>query len=70
MHNVLLDTVRAPSSRGVGPKGNVIVNYKALEIDYENGAVNFENGNIATVDLIIAADGIRESQHRTLVCIF
>ncbi|KAH8672595.1 salicylate hydroxylase [Tricladium varicosporioides] len=59
MHNVLLDTVKAESSDEMGPQGEIIVNHKALEVLPEKGIIKFENGNTATADLIIAADGIR-----------
>jgi salicylate hydroxylase len=61
MHNVLMDTVKAESSEEMGPQGKIVTNHKALDVDVEAGVVNFENGNIVTADLIIAADGIRVS---------
>lgn len=59
MHNVLLATVSAPTSREMGPQGKILVNHKALDVDFEKGTIRFENGNTAAADLIIAADGIR-----------
>lgn len=63
MHNVLLDTVKAASSKEVGPQGKIFVNHKALEVNEEEGTIKFENGNTAKADLIIAADGIRVCYH-------
>lgn len=59
MHNVLLDTVKAESSEKMGPQGKIVVNHKGVEVSAEKGFIKFENGNTATADLIIAADGIR-----------
>ncbi|KAF5208482.1 putative FAD-dependent monooxygenase [Clavispora lusitaniae] len=49
----------ATSKEGKGVPCELIVNHKAVEVDFETGHVKFENGNEATADLIIAADGIR-----------
>jgi len=62
MHNVLMDTVREESSEELGPRGSIVTNHKALNVDHETGLITFENGNTAMADLIIAADGIRVSQ--------
>jgi len=59
MHNVLLDTVQADPSEEMGPRGQIVVNHKAVEVLPEKGIIRFENGNSATADLVIAADGIR-----------
>jgi salicylate hydroxylase len=64
MHNVLLDTVKAESSKEKGPQGRIVVNHKALEVDAEKEFVRFENGSTTTGDLVIAADGIRVSSTR------
>ncbi len=61
MHNVLMDTITAPSSKEMGPQGKIVVNHKALEVNPEAGTIKFENGTTAAADLIIAADGIRVS---------
>jgi hypothetical protein len=58
MHTVLLDTVKVESSKEMGLQGKIVVNRKTLEVNIEKGFIKFENGNTATVDLIIAADGI------------
>ncbi|RDW72761.1 FAD-dependent monooxygenase [Aspergillus mulundensis] len=44
---------------GEGPKCILEINHKAIEIDAEAGVIRFENGQKATADLIVAADGIR-----------
>lgn len=59
MHSVLLDTAKAESSKEMGPQGKIVVNHKAVEVLSEKGIIKFENGDSATADLIIAADGIR-----------
>lgn len=57
IHNVLKDY--AVSSEGDGMPCELLMNHKAVKVDYETGYVEFENGNTITVDLIVAADGIR-----------
>lgn len=49
----------ATAAEGKGEPCKLILNHKAVEVDYETGYVKFENGNETSVDLIIAADGIR-----------
>jgi salicylate hydroxylase len=44
---------------GEGPKCELKVNFKAIEVNAEEGVVRFENGAEASADIIIAADGIR-----------
>jgi hypothetical protein len=53
-----LDTVKAQSSKETGLQRKIVVNHKVLEVNVEKGFVKFENGNTATLDLIVAADGI------------
>jgi hypothetical protein len=53
-----LDTVKAQSSKEMGLQRKIVVNHKVLEVNVEKGFVKFENSNTATVDLIVAADGI------------
>ena len=36
------------------------------KVDYETGAVTFENGRTVTVDLIIGADGIRVNTYTSI----
>jgi salicylate hydroxylase len=57
IHNVLKDT--ATSQSGKGEPCKLEVWHKATSIDAEQGKIVFENGNETTVDVIIAADGIR-----------
>lgn len=57
IHNVLKKY--ATSKEGKGTPCELIVNHKAVKVDYESGYIKFENGNEVTADLIIAADGIR-----------
>jgi salicylate hydroxylase len=44
---------------GEGPKCELKVNFKAIEVNAEKGVVRFENGAEASADIIVAADGIR-----------
>ncbi|PYI25856.1 salicylate hydroxylase [Aspergillus indologenus CBS 114.80] len=44
---------------GEGPKCVLKVNHKAASLDAEAGRIEFENGETASADLIVAADGIR-----------
>lgn len=47
------------SEEGKGTPCKLLVNHKAIEVDYKTGFVRFENGLTATSDLVVAADGIR-----------
>ncbi|KAJ5684880.1 uncharacterized protein N7477_001225 [Penicillium maclennaniae] len=44
---------------GEGPQCELKVNHKAVEVNAEEGTIRFENGVQVTVDMIVAADGIR-----------
>jgi salicylate hydroxylase len=44
---------------GEGPKCRLKVNFKATDVNAESGIISFENGNEASADIIVAADGIR-----------
>ncbi|CUM66660.1 uncharacterized protein PRCAT00004336001 [Priceomyces carsonii] len=57
LHTVLMD--KATSSEGKGEPCELILNHKAVNIDYEKGHIVFENGEETSADLIVAADGIR-----------
>lgn len=57
IHNVLKDA--ATSEEGAGHPCQLILNHKAVKVDYESGHVEFDNGAEADADLIVAADGIR-----------
>lgn len=57
LHNVLKDT--ATTESGTGSPCKLEVFHKAVSIDTAAGTITFENGKTSTVDLIIAADGIR-----------
>lgn len=57
IHNVLKKY--ATCEEGEGTPCKLLVNHKAIKVDYETGYVKFENGNERFADLIIAADGIR-----------
>jgi hypothetical protein len=41
------------------------VNFKAIEVNAEEGVLRFENGTEASADIIVAADGIRVRGERT-----
>lgn len=56
MHAMIMDS--AVGSRGEGEPAKLVVNHKAKDIDLETGKVTFHNGNTATHDVIIGADGI------------
>jgi len=56
LHRILLDT--ALSEVGVGRSCVLVTDHRAVEVDAERGRVRFENGNVVTADLVIAADGI------------
>ncbi|EGV64823.1 FAD-dependent 2-polyprenyl-6-methoxyphenol hydroxylase [Yamadazyma tenuis] len=57
IHQVLKDY--ATSEEGEGKPCELLLNHKATKVDYNTGFVEFENGTTITVDLVIAADGIR-----------
>jgi len=57
LHTLLKQT--AVQESGEGNPCKLEVWHKAVEIDPEEGLITFENGNKATADVIIAADGIR-----------
>lgn len=57
IHNVIKDY--ATSSEGEGVPCELLVNHKAIKVDYETGHIEFENGSTFDADLIVAADGIR-----------
>lgn len=57
IHNVLKKY--ATAEEGGGRQCQLVVNHKAVEVDYKTGTVRFENGNTVVADLIVAADGIR-----------
>ncbi|KAJ5125096.1 uncharacterized protein N7515_008921 [Penicillium bovifimosum] len=44
---------------GDGPKCELKVNFKAIDVNSESGVIQFENGVEASADIIVAADGIR-----------
>ncbi|GAB7356232.1 hypothetical protein MBLNU459_g7051t1 [Dothideomycetes sp. NU459] len=57
IHKALLKS--AFGEDGEGPACTLKVNHKAVEMKEDEGFVKFENGETATADLIVAADGIR-----------
>ncbi|BDD62862.1 hypothetical protein MAP00_007817 [Monascus purpureus] len=57
IHKQLLKS--AFEEAGGGPAGVLKVNHKAIDMDPVAGTIRFENGETATADLIVAADGIR-----------
>lgn len=59
MHEMLLNTALSPE--GAGEPCTVVVDHIAKSLDYENGVVTFENGEVVHADLIIGSDGIRVS---------
>ncbi|OQE82492.1 hypothetical protein PENNAL_c0036G01837 [Penicillium nalgiovense] len=44
---------------GEGSKCELKVNFKATDVNAEDGVIQFENGATASADIIVAADGIR-----------
>jgi salicylate hydroxylase len=56
LHKILLDTALEKS--GVGIPCKLVTSHKAVEVDAELGWVTFENGEVVSADLVIAADGI------------
>lgn len=48
---------------GEGPACVLEVNHKAIDLNAEEGTIRFENGSQTSADLIVAADGIRVSDH-------
>lgn len=44
---------------GEGPPCTLRVNHKAVDLDAEAGRILFGNGETASADFIVAADGIR-----------
>jgi hypothetical protein len=59
MHRVLLETVK--SDKGIGPACKLVTHHKAVSVNSEQGKIVFEDGQDASAELIIAADGIRVS---------
>ncbi|KAJ5335597.1 hypothetical protein N7452_008000 [Penicillium brevicompactum] len=57
IHKQLLKS--AFEEAGAGPKCELKVNFKAIDVDPDNGTIKFENGEESTADIIVAADGIR-----------
>lgn len=57
IHSVLKKS--ATSVEGDGRPCEMVLNHKAIEVDYESGRVKFDNGTEISADLVIAADGIR-----------
>ncbi|BEJ17786.1 hypothetical protein CspHIS471_0700540 [Cutaneotrichosporon sp. HIS471] len=57
MHEMLLDCATSPD--GEGEPAKVVVDHIAKTLDYDNGVVTFENGEVIKADVIIGSDGIR-----------
>jgi len=57
LHQVLKET--AVSGQGQGPPCVLKTWHRAVRIDAAAGQIEFDNGNVASADVIIAADGIR-----------
>lgn len=57
IHRLLKEAATSEEGKGVPCK--LILNHKAIKVDYESGKVTFENGETAMAELIVAADGIR-----------
>ena len=57
LHRTLKETATAEA--GDGPACALKTWHKAVKVEPEEGRITFENGNIETADVIIAADGIR-----------
>ncbi|OOF91770.1 hypothetical protein ASPCADRAFT_9189 [Aspergillus carbonarius ITEM 5010] len=64
IHQQLLKS--AFHSPGEGPPCTLKVNHKAVSLDAEAGRIEFENGETASADLIVAADGIRSESRRQM----
>ena len=56
LHEILLET--ALSKNGIGEPCILVTSHRAVEVEAEVGKVTFENGEVITADLVIAADGI------------
>ncbi|KIV94176.1 hypothetical protein PV10_01965 [Exophiala mesophila] len=56
MHSMLKDAAIGES--GVGVPAKLVVNHQCQDIDVPSSTITFKNGNTATHDLIIGADGI------------
>ncbi|CAI7660361.1 unnamed protein product [Penicillium bialowiezense] len=57
IHKQLLKS--AFEEAGAGPQCELKVNFKAIDVNSDNGTIKFENGEECAADLIVAADGIR-----------
>ncbi|CAG8322646.1 unnamed protein product [Penicillium nalgiovense] len=57
IHKQLLKS--AFEAPGEGSKCELKVNFKATDVNAEDGVIQFENGATASADIIVAADGIR-----------
>ncbi|KAH8669862.1 hypothetical protein BGZ61DRAFT_364013 [Ilyonectria robusta] len=64
LHNHLKQV--AMSESGKGQPAELKTWHKAVEVDPETGYIKFENGNEATHDVIICADGIRSVMREQL----
>ncbi|KAJ6016641.1 hypothetical protein N7451_000020 [Penicillium sp. IBT 35674x] len=57
IHKQLLKS--AFEAPGEGPQCDLKVNHKAINVDPEEGTIQFEDGSQTSADIIVAADGIR-----------
>lgn len=56
MHAMLMES--ALGEEGKGPPSKLVVNHKTQDIDTESGTITFSNGETASHDLVVGADGI------------
>lgn len=61
IHKQLLKS--AFEAPGEGPECVLEVNHKAINVDPEEGTIQFEDGSQTSADIIVAADGIRVSSN-------
>jgi salicylate hydroxylase len=64
MHAMLLDAALGDNYEGT--PANLKVNHKCVDIDNEKGFITFENGNTASHDLVVGADGIGSSVRKII----
>ena len=64
VHRILLDT--ALSKKGLGIPCKLVTSHRAVQVEAELGEVTFENGEVITADLVIAADGIHSKMRSAI----
>ncbi|KAJ9136600.1 Salicylate hydroxylase [Pleurostoma richardsiae] len=64
MHAMFMDS--AVGEEGKGTPAKLVVNHKCTAIDLDSGLITFENGDTATHELVIGADGIGSAVRRII----